>query len=64
MYLAAMLDLYSCRKAGWAISMRLDAGRCLAALNDAIEKRDPQPELIHHSDRGVLSTLANGIGAN
>ncbi len=52
-YLAAMLDLYSRRIVGWAISMRLDAELCLEALNDALEKRKPAPGLIHHSDRGV-----------
>ncbi len=48
-----MLDLYSRRIVGWAISMRLDAELCLEALNDALEKRKPAPGLIHHSDRGV-----------
>ena len=52
-YLAAMLDLYSRKIVGWAISMRLDAELCLEALNDAIEKRNPSARLIHHSDRGV-----------
>jgi transposase InsO family protein len=52
-YLAAILDLYSRKVVGWAISMSLDAELCLAALDDAIDKRSPQPGLIHHSDRGV-----------
>jgi putative transposase len=38
---------------GWAISSRLDAELCLAALKMAIRERRPLPGLIHHSDRGV-----------
>lgn len=52
-YLAAILDLFSRRVVGWAISKRIDAELCLQALDDAIEKRKPRPGLIHHSDRGV-----------
>jgi transposase InsO family protein len=52
-YLATVMDLYSRKIVGWSISDRIDATLCLAALNDAIEKRKPQPGLIHHSDRGV-----------
>lgn len=52
-YLAAILDLFSRRVVGWAISLRIDAALCLKALDDAIEKRQPTPGLIHHSDRGV-----------
>ena len=57
-YLAAMLDLYSRRIVGWAISMRIDADLCLAALDDALEKRKPVRGLIHHSDRGVQYACA------
>ena len=52
-YLAAILDLFSRRVVGWAISKRIDARLCLKALDDAIEKRRPRAGLIHHSDRGV-----------
>ena len=52
-YLAAMLDLYSRKIVGWAISQRIDAELCLRALDDAIEKRRPGPGVLHHSDRGV-----------
>jgi transposase InsO family protein len=52
-YLAVILDLYSRRVVGWAISERIDAELCLTALNDAIQNRCPRPGLIHHSDRGV-----------
>lgn len=49
-YLAVILDLYSRKVMGWAISLRIDTELCLTALNDAIAKRRPSPGLIHHSD--------------
>jgi putative transposase len=52
-YLAAILDLFSRKVIGWAISSRLDAELCLAALKRAIRERRPRAGLIHHSDRGV-----------
>lgn len=52
-YLSAIMDLYSRRVVGWAISERIDAQLCLSALDDAIKKRKPRAGLIHHSDRGV-----------
>jgi len=50
-YLAAILDLYSRRIVGWAISKRIDSDLCLAALRMALDTR-PTRECIHHSDRG------------
>lgn len=52
-YLAAILDLFSRKVVGWAISEKIDAELCLAALKHAIEIRSPAAGLIHHSDRGV-----------
>ena len=52
-FLAAILDRYSRRVIGWAISKRIDAELCMAALRSALEQRQPQPGCIHHSDRGV-----------
>jgi putative transposase len=52
-YLAVILDLFSRRVVGWAISLKIDTELCLTALDDAIKKRRPRPGLIHHSDRGV-----------
>mgnify|MGYP003351624933 CR=1 FL=1 len=50
-YLAALLDLYSRRIIGWAISKRIDSELCLTALQMALEHR-PAHGCIHHSDRG------------
>ena len=52
-FLAALLDRYSRKVIGWAISRRIDAELCLAALKSALDKRQPPPGCIHHSDRGV-----------
>src|SRR5215468_4179994 len=51
-YLAAILDLYSRRIVGWAISKRIDTELCVTALRTALETRRAQG-CIHHSDRGV-----------
>jgi transposase InsO family protein len=52
-YLAVVLDAFSRRCIGWAISRYIDAQLTLAALQMALEMRSIQPGLIHHSDRGV-----------
>jgi putative transposase len=52
-YLAALLDRHSRKVIGWAISKRIDAELCLAALRSALTQRQPPPGCIHHSDRGV-----------
>jgi len=52
-YLAVILDVYSRRVVGWALSKRLTAELALEALECAIERRQPSPGAIHHSDQGV-----------
>jgi putative transposase len=52
LYLAAVLDLYSRRIVGWAMAATLDRSLVLAALRMALETRQPEPGLLHHSDRG------------
>jgi len=59
-YLAALLDLYSRRVVGWAISKRIDTDLCLAALQMALETR-PARGCIHHSDRGVQYASARYV---
>jgi len=53
LYLAAVLDLYSRRIVGCAMSSRIDAALTESALRQAVGRRRPQPGLVHHSDRGV-----------
>jgi len=53
-YLAALLDAYSRRCIGWALSRRIDARLPLAALKMALQTRRFRPgQLTHHSDQGV-----------
>ena len=52
LYLAIVLDLFSRRIIGWAVSDRLKKDLALTALRRAISVRGPEPGLIHHSDRG------------
>jgi putative transposase len=59
-YLAAVLDLYSRRIVGWAISRRIDTSLCLTALQMALESR-PAVGCIHHSDRGVQYASADYV---
>ena len=52
-YLAAILDAYSRRCIGWALSRWIDTRLTLAALDMALVRRRPASGCIHHSDRGV-----------
>ena len=51
-YLAAILDLYSRRVVGWAMSATNDTSLALSALRPALQARHVAPGLVHHSDRG------------
>jgi putative transposase len=51
-YVAVILDAWSRRVVGYAISRSIDARLTIAALKSAIEQRKPQPGCVHHSDRG------------
>ena len=53
LYLAGVLDLYSRKIVGWAMSERIDTALVLAALNMALLHRQPPAGLLFHSDRGV-----------
>jgi putative transposase len=60
-FLAAILDRYSRKVIGWAISQRIDAELCVAALKVALEQHQPPPGCIHHSDRGLQYACAEYI---
>jgi transposase InsO family protein len=53
LYLAAILDLYSRKIVGWAMSQRIDTVLILKALAMALLHRSPPANLLFHSDRGV-----------
>jgi transposase InsO family protein len=52
-YLAVILDLFSRKAIGYAISKRIDGQLAVDALKMAILRRKPPRGVIHHSDRGV-----------
>jgi putative transposase len=52
-YLAAILDAFSRKVIGYAVSSALDTALTLQALRVAIAERKPGPGIIHHSDQGV-----------
>jgi len=48
-----VLDVYSRKAIGYAISRNIDTQLTLTALRMAIVSRNPPRGCIHHSDRGV-----------
>ena len=52
LYLAAILDLFSRRVVGLAMSEHIDRALVLEALRVAVGRRVPNAGLVHHSDRG------------
>jgi putative transposase len=53
LYLVAVLDIFSRRVIGWAMSQLLDTALTTAALRMAINQRNYSQNLIVHSDRGA-----------
>lgn len=53
LYLAGILDLYSRKIVGWAMSEWIDTQLTLNALNMALTHRQPPAGLLFHTDRGV-----------
>jgi len=51
-FLAVILDAFSRRVIGWALSRTIDDELTLTALRMAIKQRGVPPGLVHHSDRG------------
>jgi len=60
-YLALVLDAYSRRIIGWAADRAMDTHLTLAALDKALANRQPQPGLVHHSDRGTQYASAEYV---
>src|SRR5882672_244999 len=52
-YLAVILDGFSRKVVGWALDRTLAMRLTIGALEQAIESRQPEPGLVHHSDRGL-----------
>ena len=52
LYLAVILDLFSRKVVGYAMSERIDRALVLEALREALASRPGVRDLVHHSDRG------------
>jgi transposase InsO family protein len=59
LFVAAILDLYSRKIVGWAMSERIDTALILKALFMALLHRQPPAHLLCHSDRGVQYASAD-----
>jgi putative transposase len=52
-YLAVILEGFSRKVVGWALDRTLAMRLTIGALEQALESRQPEPGLVHHSDRGL-----------
>jgi Integrase core domain len=70
LYLAVILDLFSRKVVGWKLGDTLEAELVVTALKNALVRRQPNPGLYFHSDRGsqytsdAVKTPLAVIGAN
>ena len=53
LYVAGVMDRHTRRCVGWAMGDTLATSLPLAALDMALQHRQPKTGLVHHSDRGV-----------
>ncbi len=60
-YLAVILDGFSRKVVGWALDRTLAVQLTMGGLEQAIERRQPEPGLVHHSDRGFQYAHAGYI---
>jgi putative transposase len=58
LYLAIVLDLFSRKVVGWAMSEQMDTALVEVALHMALQGRQPTEDLLHHSDQGSQYTSA------
>ena len=59
LYLAVVLDLFSRKVVGWAISSRIKKDLVIEAIRMATGRREVSPGLIFHSDRGANIAAIN-----
>ena len=60
-YLAVVIDRFSRKAVGWALDRTLAARLTVAALDQAIARRQPPPGLVHHSDQGIQYACADYV---
>ncbi|MGH2924760.1 MAG: IS3 family transposase, partial [Solirubrobacterales bacterium] len=56
LFLASIVDAWSRACVGWSMADHLRTSLVLDALQAALDRRQPGPGLIHHSDRGTQYT--------
>ena len=56
LYLAIILDLFSRKVIGWAMSEHMNTALVETALHMALQTRQPETSLLHHSDQGSQYT--------
>jgi putative transposase len=59
LYLAIILDLFSRKVIGWAMSTHMNTALVETALPMALQTRQPHASLLHHSDQGSQYTSAD-----
>src|SRR5712691_6568510 len=55
---------HSRKVVGWALDRTLAVRLTIRALEQAIERQQPEPGLVHHSDRGFQYARAEYIGVH
>jgi len=59
--MAVVLDVFSRKVVGWSLARAMTSPLPLAALNQAIARREPKAGLVHHSDRGSQYACENYV---
>jgi putative transposase len=59
LYLSVVLDIFSRMVVGWAMDAHRDEALVEQAARMALTRRQPEPGLLHHSDRGSQYTAAD-----
>lgn len=60
-FLAVVIDRFSRKAIGWALDRTLAARVAVAALRQAIARRQPPPGVVHHSDQGIQYASADYV---
>ena len=56
LYLSAFIDIYSRKVVGWSMNTRIKDDLAIAALYQAVQREQPNKNLIIHTDRGAQYT--------
>jgi transposase InsO family protein len=60
-FLAVVIDRFSRKVIGWALSRSLKAEVAVTALRQAMAQRQPPPGVVHHSDQGIQYACADYV---